>query len=85
VRLQDHGTVIVYASTFNDPIADAMSKALLEKGIANIKTLNGGWKAWTGAGGAIARGNDPGLNADESVEAKRVRRRKERTAQPPPT
>ena len=83
VRLQDHGTVIVYATTYNDPIADAQSKALMEKGIKDVKTLTGGWKAWIDAGGTVERGSDPGLAEDETVEATRIRRRRERTSQPP--
>jgi len=82
VRLQGHGTVIVYAATFNDPIADAQSKALLEKGIANVKTLIGGWKAWTESGGKIERGPDPGLVENETVESQRLRRKQERGNKP---
>jgi rhodanese-related sulfurtransferase len=82
-RLKDHGTVIVYAATYNDPIADAQSKALMEKGIDNVKTLTGGWKAWLDSGGEVDRGPDPGLVANESVEATRIRRRRERTSQQP--
>ncbi|MCH2135343.1 MAG: rhodanese-like domain-containing protein [Phycisphaerales bacterium] len=82
-RLEDHGSVVVYAGTFNDPIADAMSKALLEKGITHVYTLSGGWKAWMEAGGEVERGPDPDLITDETIEARRVRKRAERSGQPP--
>ena len=82
VRLQNHGTVIVYAATFNDPIADAQSKALLEKGIANVKTLIGGWKAWTDSGGKVEQGPDPDLIENETVQSQRIRRREERGSKP---
>ncbi|MCH2139205.1 MAG: rhodanese-like domain-containing protein [Phycisphaerales bacterium] len=70
-RVERAGTVIVYANTWNDPIADALSKALLERGIEHVKTLNGGWDAWIEAGGAQATGADSDLIEDASLRLQR--------------
>lgn len=72
-RVEPYGTIIVYGDTWNDPIADAESKVLMEKGVENVKTLNGGWQAWTEAGGASEPGSDSELIEPDAVKAKRAR------------
>jgi len=48
--LDEYDVLIVYGETWNDPIAHAMSKRLLELGHGPVQTLRGGLKAWTDAG-----------------------------------
>ena len=78
-RAADHGVVIVYATTWNDPIADAQSKALLEKGIPTVKTLAGGWLAWVEAGGAVDTGKDAGTIEGGELRVRRSPDRKKET------
>ena len=75
MRLEPYGAVVVYGNTWNDPLADALSKVLLEKGIKHVDTLSGGWDAWEEAGGEIARGKDPELVESEAVLDRRRRDR----------
>ena len=51
--------VIVYGQTYNDPLAEAMSKSLMEYGLDDIQTLKGGLEAWTRAGLPLTKGRKP--------------------------
>ena len=57
--LKVYGFIVVYGSTYNDPLADAMSKTLMELGLVDIRTLRGGLQAWTNAGNSITKGRRP--------------------------
>jgi rhodanese-related sulfurtransferase len=57
--LEGYGVVIVYGKTYNDPIADAMSKSLMEYGIHEVRTLRGGIEAWIKAGYPVTKGRKP--------------------------
>ncbi len=52
-RLNDVGTVIVSGETYNDAVAIAMSKSLMELGFKDVKTLRGGLVGWGDAGEPI--------------------------------
>jgi rhodanese-related sulfurtransferase len=78
-RVADHGVVIVYASTWNDPVADAQSKALMEKGIPTVRTLAGGWHAWVEAGGKVETGKDSDTIEGSDIRVRRSRDRKKET------
>ena len=50
----DHaGTIIVAGQTYNDSVAIAMSKALMELGFKEVKTLKGGLRGWEDAGRSV--------------------------------
>lgn len=49
-------TVVVYDSDYNDVLARAASKRLLELGFDRVLTLEGGLKAWEKAGNDVATG-----------------------------
>ena len=53
-RLDDVGMIIVTGETYNDSVAIAMSKSLLDLGFTDVKTLRGGVVAWEGAGKPMA-------------------------------
>ena len=48
-ELDDAGIIIVSGETYNDPVAIAMSKTLMELGFKDVKTLLGGIKGWEDA------------------------------------
>jgi 3-mercaptopyruvate sulfurtransferase SseA len=49
-RVEGYDVLIVYGDDYRDPIADAMSKRLMELGFKDVRTLRGGLRAWTDAG-----------------------------------
>ena len=49
-QLDDAGIIIVSGETYNDPVAIAMSKTLMELGFKDVKTLRGGIMGWEDAG-----------------------------------
>ena len=49
-ELDDAGIIIVSGETYNDPVAVAMSKTLMELGFKEVKTLRGGITGWVDAG-----------------------------------
>jgi rhodanese-related sulfurtransferase len=50
----DHaGIIIVSGHTYNDAVAIAMSKALMELGFTEVKTHRGGLTGWEEAGGLV--------------------------------
>lgn len=57
--LGGYGVIIVYGQTYNDPLAEAMSKSLMEYGLSDIQTLKGGLEAWTRAGFPLTKGRKP--------------------------
>ena len=58
-NLEGYGVVVVYGQTYNDPLAEAMSKTLMEYGIKDVRTLKGGIDAWTRAGFTLQKGRKP--------------------------
>ncbi len=58
-NLEGYGVVVVYGQTYNDPLAEAMSKTLMEYGIKEVRTLRGGIDAWTRAGFELQKGRKP--------------------------
>jgi rhodanese-related sulfurtransferase len=53
----DHvGIIIVAGQTYNDSVAIAMSKTLMEFGFKEVKTLRGGLTGWEDAGGSVITG-----------------------------
>ena len=57
--LQGYNIIVVYGNTYNDPLAEAMSKTLMEYGLRDIRTLKGGLEAWMNAGQQITKGRKP--------------------------
>ncbi len=55
--LRGYDALIVYGSDFQDNLADAMSKRLLEMGFRDVRTLKGGLRAWTRAGHEVETGD----------------------------
>ncbi|MHC4129087.1 MAG: rhodanese-like domain-containing protein [Planctomycetota bacterium] len=49
-RVEGYDVLIVYGDDYKDPIADAMSKRLMDLGFKDVRTLRGGLRAWTEAG-----------------------------------
>ena len=58
-ELNAYGFIVVYGNSYNDPLADAMSKTLMELGLAEVRTLRGGLQAWTDAGNPVMKGRRP--------------------------
>ncbi len=54
--LGEDTAVVVYDSDYNDVLAKAASKRLLELGFSRVYTLEGGLKAWEKAGNDVATG-----------------------------
>ena len=54
--LHQYDTVIVYGKDYNDPVAEGMSKRLIELGVSDVRTLRGGLRAWESAGNELATG-----------------------------
>jgi 3-mercaptopyruvate sulfurtransferase SseA len=48
--LAGYDLIIVYGDDYNDPIAEAMSKRLLNLGYKDVRTLRGGLRQWTNEG-----------------------------------
>jgi rhodanese-related sulfurtransferase len=48
-ELKGYEILIVYGNTYRDPIAEAMSKRLMELKFKDVRTLRGGLRAWTDA------------------------------------
>jgi 3-mercaptopyruvate sulfurtransferase SseA len=69
--LNGYDLVIVYGDTYNDPLAIAVSKGLIELG-HDARTLRGGLRAWQASGNTVATGDDappePPAAADPGAE-----------------
>ena len=63
VALRDRSPVIVYGTDYQDILADAASKRLIELGIKNVYTLRGGLLQWAKDGNEVA-GTDPDSATD---------------------
>lgn len=64
-ELSKYSVLVVYGDDYNDAIAEAMSKRLIELGHDNVKTLRGGLRAWKDAGHEVESETDE-LSPDES-------------------
>lgn len=56
-RLKGYDILVVYGNDFRDPIAEAMSKRLMELKFGDVRTLRGGTRAWTEAGLELETGD----------------------------
>ena len=61
--LRGYELIIVYGQDFNDPVAIAVSKLLLENRVKDVRTLRGGFRAWEAAGYPIETGSATGSAA----------------------
>ena len=57
--IEGYDVVIVYGGDYNDALAQAMSKALIQKGHNDVRTLKGGLRAWKDAGCEVVKGREP--------------------------
>ena len=57
-RLEGYGVLVVYGGDYRDPLAEGMSKRLIELGFGNVRTLRGGLRAWTDAGNPVETGGE---------------------------
>ncbi|MCH2134259.1 MAG: rhodanese-like domain-containing protein [Phycisphaerales bacterium] len=71
--LRGYGPKIVYGETYNDPLADAMSKTLMEYGLSDIYTLRGGIEAWIEADMELEKGAPPPLENQRPPRKRRIR------------
>lgn len=55
-RLEGYGVLVVYGRDYGDPLAEGMSKRLIELGFDNVRTLRGGLRAWKEAGNSVETG-----------------------------
>jgi len=53
-QLDDAGIIIIAGETYNDAVALAMSKSLIEHGFKDVRTLRGGLTGWEDAGKPIS-------------------------------
>ncbi len=56
-KLEGFGTLIVYGDDYGSPIANAMSKRLVELGYKDVRTLRGGLRAWQETGNDVELGD----------------------------
>jgi 3-mercaptopyruvate sulfurtransferase SseA len=56
-QLEGYDVLVVYGDDYKDPIAEAMSKRLMELGFKDVRTLRGGLRAWTDAGNELETGD----------------------------
>jgi rhodanese-related sulfurtransferase len=52
-QLDHAGVIIVSGETYNDSVSIAMSKALMQLGFTDVKTLRGGLVGWDDAGEVV--------------------------------
>lgn len=71
--LEGYGPKIVYGDTYNDPLADAMSKTLMQYGLKDIYTLRGGLEAWTEANMELQKGAPPPLEKQRPPRRRPIR------------
>ena len=58
-EVEGGGILIVYSERYEDPLAKAMSKRLIELGAADVRTLDSGITAWETAGKPVVSGKKP--------------------------
>lgn len=51
--LTSHSAIVVYGTGFNSPVANSASKTLIELGVKNVHTLQGGLEAWERGGNEV--------------------------------
>ena len=73
IHLEGYGPKIVYGDGYNDPLADAMSKTLMELGLDDVYTLRGGLEAWTEANMKLQKGAPPELEKQRPPRKRRIR------------
>jgi rhodanese-related sulfurtransferase len=56
--LDGYDVLVVYGDDYDDPVADGMSKRLMELGFKDVRTLRGGLLAWKSAGFELETGGD---------------------------
>jgi hypothetical protein len=59
-RLAGHNLFVVYGDAFQDALAKAGAKRLLELGFKNVYVLEGGIRAWQKDGYTLVTGTEPG-------------------------
>ena len=59
-RLAGHNLFVVYGDAFQDALAKAGAKRLLELGFKNVYVLEGGIRAWQKDGYTLVNGTEPG-------------------------
>ena len=67
-NLQEYGVVIVYGNSYNDPLAEAMSKTLMEYGIDEVRTLRGGLKPGSMRASRSPRAASPEVGSNARVD-----------------
>jgi rhodanese-related sulfurtransferase len=55
-KLDEYDTIIVYGDDYNDPKAIGFSKRMIEYGHGDVRTLNGGLRAWKSDGNTLESG-----------------------------
>ena len=55
-QLEDYDIIVVYGNVYRDPVAYSMSKRLLQLDYDDVRTLEGGLRAWKDAGHALEVG-----------------------------
>ena len=56
--LEGRGPILIYGDGFQDILADAASKRLIQLGYQNVYTLRGGLQQWEADGYKVVRGDD---------------------------
>ena len=57
LELNQYHVLVVYGNDYNDPVAVAASKSLIELGF-EVRTLRGGLRAWTADGRELEVGEN---------------------------
>lgn len=57
-ELKKYNVLIIYGDDYADPVALGMSKKLLQLGFKEVRTLEGGLKAWEESGRSLAKGTE---------------------------
>ncbi|MHC4908738.1 MAG: rhodanese-like domain-containing protein [Planctomycetota bacterium] len=57
-QLNAYTVIIVYGTTWNDPVAQAMSKRLMDLGHKDVRTLRGGYEGWVDSENPVVPGTE---------------------------
>ena len=68
-RLAGHNLFVVYGDAFQDALAKAGAKRLLELGFKNVYVLEGGIRAWQKDGYTLVTGTEPGGGSPPKKDA----------------